>query len=140
MLAWLRARFSRFEEWARSVQDHAGLHLEISTPFGWHMQCPPDINPRTVRNFPMQSTGSEIMHVACVLAERRGIRIVATVYDAIMGEGPINQAEELSVALEQVMGMPPLSCCAATDCQPISKLSGPASVTPRRAARPCGTP
>ena len=44
--------------YAQSVVDHAGLLLEISTPFGWTMQCPPGINPRTVRNFPIQSTGS----------------------------------------------------------------------------------
>ena len=62
------------------------------------------MNPRTVRNFPMQSTGSEILHVACVLAERRGIEVVAPVHDAIMAEGPADQAEELSAALDQVMG------------------------------------
>ena len=35
ILARLRARFHRFEHYSRSVLDHAGLHLEISTPFGW---------------------------------------------------------------------------------------------------------
>ena len=104
ILARLRARFRRFEDYAQSVRDYAGLHLEIGTPFGWWMQCPSGINPRTVRNFPMQSTGSEILHVACVLAERRGIEVVAPVHDAIMAEGPADQAEELSAALDQVMG------------------------------------
>ena len=104
ILARLRARFRRFEDYAQSVRDHAGLHLEIGTPFGWWMQCPSGMNPRTVRNFPMQSTGSEILHVACVLAERRGIEVVAPVHDAIMAEGPADQAEELSTALDQVMG------------------------------------
>ena len=104
ILARLRARFHRFEDYAQSVRDHAGLHLEIGTPFGWRMQCPSGMNPRTVRNFPMQSTGSEILHVACVLAERRGIEIVAPVHDAIMAEGPADQAEELAAALDQVMG------------------------------------
>src|SRR4030095_9728724 len=55
LLARLRARFRRFEDYAQSVNDHAGLHLEIGTPFGWWMQCPPGTNPRTIRNFPMQS-------------------------------------------------------------------------------------
>ena len=71
---------------AQRVLDHAGLELELSTPFGWVMQCPPGINPRTVRNFPMQSTGAEILHAACILAERRSIPIVAPVHDAIMVE------------------------------------------------------
>ena len=103
ILARLRARFRVFEDYAQSVCDHAGLRLEISTPFGWFMQCPPGINPRTIRNFPIQSTGSEILHVACVLAERRGIEIVAPVHDAIMAEGPADQAEELAAALDHVM-------------------------------------
>ena len=67
------------------------------------MQCPPGINPRTVRNFPIRSTGSEILHVACVLAERRGISIVAPVHDAVMVEAPAEQATDVSAALDRVM-------------------------------------
>jgi DNA polymerase family A len=103
ILARLRARFRVFEDWTQRVADRAGLDLEIRTPLGWVMQCPPGINPRTVRNFPIQSTGGEILHVACVLAERRGIRIVAPVHDAIMVEAPLEQAEDVSVALDRVM-------------------------------------
>jgi DNA polymerase I-like protein with 3'-5' exonuclease and polymerase domains len=103
ILAQLRARFRLFEDWTKRVADHAGLDLEISTPLGWIMQCPPGINPRTVRNFPIQSTGAEILHVACVLAERRGIRLVAPVHDALMAEAPIEQAEDVSNALDRVM-------------------------------------
>jgi DNA polymerase I-like protein with 3'-5' exonuclease and polymerase domains len=104
ILARLRARFRVFEDYTQCVLDHAGLHLEISTPFGWYMQCPPTINPRTVRNFPIQSTGSEILHVACILAERRGIELVAPIHDALLAEGPLSKTEELSYALDQLMG------------------------------------
>ena len=103
ILARLRARFRVFEDWTRRVADRAGLTLEISTPLGWIMQCPPGINPRTVRNFPIQSSGSEILHVACVLAERRGVHVVAPVHDAIMAEAPAEQAEDVSIALDRVM-------------------------------------
>jgi DNA polymerase I len=103
ILARLRARFHRFESYAQSVVDHAGLELELTTPFGWVMQCPPGINPRTVRNFPIQSTGAEILHAACILAERRGIPIVAPVHDALMAETTLDRADEMSVALDRVM-------------------------------------
>ena len=83
--------------------DHAGLNLEISTPFGWTMQCPSNINPRTVRNFPIQSTASEILHVACILAERRGLEVVAPVHDAFMIEAPLEHEKEASAALDRVM-------------------------------------
>jgi DNA polymerase I-like protein with 3'-5' exonuclease and polymerase domains len=104
ILARLRARFHVFEDYARSVLDHAGLNLELSTPFGWYMRCPSGTNPRTLRNFPIQSTGSEILHVACILAERRAIELVAPIHDALLAEGPVDQAEELSVELDRLMG------------------------------------
>jgi DNA polymerase-1 len=103
ILARLRARFRTFEAYAQAVVDRAGLVLEIGTPFDWLMQCPPGINPRTVRNFPIQSTGAEILHVACILAERRGIEIVAPVHDAFLAETDLDRADEMSAALDQVM-------------------------------------
>jgi DNA polymerase family A len=104
ILARLRARFRVFEAYARSVIDHAGLKLEIGTPFGWFMRCPSGMNPRTVRNFPIQSIGSEILHAACILAERRGIELVAPVHDALLAEGPLDRAAELSTELDRLMG------------------------------------
>jgi DNA polymerase I-like protein with 3'-5' exonuclease and polymerase domains len=104
ILARLKARFHRFEAFARSVLDHAGLDLEICTPLGWYMQCPPTINPRTVRNFPIQGTAAEILHVLAILGEPRGLGIVAPVHDAVMAEGALSDTEELERALDQLMG------------------------------------
>ena len=61
ILARLRAQFRTFERYMARVADRAGLNLEIRTNFGWYMQCPPGTNPRTIRNFPIQSAGAEIM-------------------------------------------------------------------------------
>jgi hypothetical protein len=104
ILARLKAQFHRFADWSDTVCDHAGLDLDLATPFGWHMQCPSDMNPRTIKNFPVQSTGSEILHVLCILAERRGIEVVAPVHDALMAEGPVDQIEDVAIALDQAMG------------------------------------
>src|SRR5262249_13198314 len=83
--------------------DYGGLNLEISTSYGWFMQCPPGINFRTVRNFPVQGTGAEIMRAACILAERRGVQIVAPVHDAFMAQAPLDQIDEASAQLDQAM-------------------------------------
>jgi hypothetical protein len=66
ILARLRARFRRFEEFTATVIDHAG-------------------------------------HVACILAERRGIKVVAPVHDAIMAEGPVKDIKDVSLALDRIM-------------------------------------
>jgi hypothetical protein len=102
-LARLRARFHVYMAYADSVVDHANLDLEISTPFDWTMQCPPGIKANTVRNFPIQSTASEILHVACALAERRGVALIAPVHDALLAECPVDRAEEISIALDRAM-------------------------------------
>jgi DNA polymerase-1 len=103
ILARLRARFRVFEDYVMAVADHAGLDLELSTPLGWVMQCPSGINPRTLRNFPIQSAAAEIMHVACILAERRGIPVIAPIHDAFLVEVELDQAEDASEALDRVM-------------------------------------
>src|SRR4051794_9132148 len=103
ILARLRARFRAFEQYSANVLDYAGLNLEISTELGWTMQCPPGINARTIKNFPVQSAAAEVLHVACILAQRRGIEVVAIVHDAMMAEGPADQAEEISIALDRCM-------------------------------------
>ena len=103
ILARLRARFRTFENYAQSVVDHAGLQLEISTPFDWAMQCPPGINPRTVRNYPIQSAAAEVLHVACILAERRGVEICGPIHDAFVAEADLDRVEEASAALDRVM-------------------------------------
>jgi DNA polymerase I-like protein with 3'-5' exonuclease and polymerase domains len=61
------------------------------------------MNPRTLRNFPIQSTGAEILHVDCILAERRGLEIVAPVHDALMVECDLDVLEDVSQALDRVM-------------------------------------
>ncbi len=40
----------------------------------------------TVRNFPIQATGAEILRVACILLSENKIKIVAPVHDALMIE------------------------------------------------------
>jgi DNA polymerase family A len=103
ILARLRARFRVFFDYLQHVLDHAGILLEVSTPYGWTMQCPPTINPRTASNFPIQSTGAEILHVLSIIAERRGIEIVAPVHDAVMAQAPLDQVRDVSAALDRLM-------------------------------------
>jgi len=103
ILARLRTRFRVFEEFAVSVTDHAGLDLELSTQFGWTMQCPSGMNVRTIRNYAIQATASEVLHVACILAERRGIEIVAPVHDALLMQCSANCVDDASRALDRCM-------------------------------------
>jgi DNA polymerase-1 len=103
ILARIHARFHVFQDFCHSVADHAGLHLEISTCFDWRLRCPSGSNPRTTRNFPMQAGGAMILHTACLLAERRGIEIVAPIHDAFVVQCGVQDVEDVSVALNRLM-------------------------------------
>jgi DNA polymerase-1 len=80
-----------------------GAAMRLATPGGWTMICPSGCNPRTLRNFPIQSTGAEILHVITILAERRGIEIVAPIHDAIMVQGYASDAEDLARVVDRLM-------------------------------------
>ena len=58
----------------------------ISTVFGWRLQVNGTTKPTTLRNFPAQATGSEILRLACCLATERGIAVAAPIHDALLVE------------------------------------------------------
>jgi hypothetical protein len=103
LLVRLQCAYPRFWAFAEQVASEAALFLEIRTAYGWRMRTPPGTNPRTVRNFPMQAGGAEILRAACILGEGRGLELVAPVHDALMCEGPAEAAADISAALDRAM-------------------------------------
>jgi hypothetical protein len=79
---------------------------------GWRVHVPtgldpktgrPLANPRSLRNFPMQGNGAEMMRLACCLATERGITVCCPVHDALVAEGPADGIE--AVVAETVRAM-----------------------------------
>ena len=60
------------------------LTCSLHTVFGWHVHVGEQSNPRSLRNFPMQANGAEMLRLACCLATERGIEVCAPVHDAIL--------------------------------------------------------
>lgn len=88
---WLRAHrelYSTYWRWSDAAVDAAMLSNRIRSVFGWTLHIGADVNPRSVRNFPMQANGAEMMRLACCLATERGIRVCCPVHDALLVEGP----------------------------------------------------
>jgi hypothetical protein len=54
-----------------------------------------DVNPRSVRNFPMQANGAEMMRLACCLATENGVELVAPVHDGFLIHAPVDQIDEM---------------------------------------------
>jgi hypothetical protein len=76
----------------------------MRTAFGW--QCRTGItefNERSIRNWPVQSTGADILRVACIMAVRHGINLVAPVHDAVLIEAPIERIEADVALMQEIM-------------------------------------
>jgi hypothetical protein len=80
--------YSRYWAWSEAVQDRAMLTGQLSTVFGWTLHVGRDVNPRSLRNFPVQGGGAEMLRLAACLATERGLMVCAPVHDALLVEGP----------------------------------------------------
>ncbi|NJN05261.1 MAG: hypothetical protein HC814_01020 [Rhodobacteraceae bacterium] len=69
----IRRTFRRFWEWSDAVEERAVLTSGLWTCFGWRVRVGAGANPRSLRNFPMQANGAEMLRLACCTATERGI-------------------------------------------------------------------
>jgi DNA polymerase I len=83
--------YRRFWGWSDAIVNYAMLHGSLHTVFGWHGHIGDDTNPRSLRNFPMQGNGAEMLRLACCLATERGIEVCAPVHDAMLICAPLDR-------------------------------------------------
>jgi DNA polymerase I-like protein with 3'-5' exonuclease and polymerase domains len=98
-----RTTYRVFWEWSDAALDHAMLHGTLWTVFGWTIHVDDKPNPRSLRNFPMQANGAEMLRLACCLAVERGIRVCAPVHDALLIEAPLNSLDNAIAATRAAM-------------------------------------
>jgi hypothetical protein len=92
-----------FWKWSDAAVDHAMIHGYLHTVFGWTVRIGREANPRSLRNFPMQANGAEMLRLACCLATEAGIEVCAPVHDAILIEGPADRAAKLVAQTQELM-------------------------------------
>jgi len=76
--------YRRFWDWSDAALDQAMVTGSLHTVFGWCIHVGDEPNPRTLRNFPAQANGAEILRLACSFATERGVEVCAPVHDAIL--------------------------------------------------------
>src|SRR5262249_50342540 len=88
-----RETYRIFWNWSDAAVDTAMLTGSLHTMFGWHIHIGEQSNPRSLRNFPMQANGAEMLRLACCLATERDIEVCAPVHDAILICAPFEQLD-----------------------------------------------
>ncbi len=98
-----RSVFRKFWRWSDSAVDYALLNNRIHTAFGWQYRVVDKTNDRSLRNFPMQANGAEMLRIACCLATERGIKVCAPIHDALLIEAPISDVQGVVEAVQSAM-------------------------------------
>jgi DNA polymerase I-like protein with 3'-5' exonuclease and polymerase domains len=98
-----RETYSTYWRWSDAIRDYAVLSGKLQAVFGWTLNVGQDANPRSLRNFPLQGNGSEMLRIACCLATERGIRVCAPIHDALLVEGPVDSIEEVVGETQRAM-------------------------------------
>lgn len=89
-----RKAFPVFWGWSDGVLAFARLKKWIYTKFGFYLHISPKTKERTIRNFPMQAHGAEMIRIAAYLASESGVRVCALVHDAMYIEAPLPELDQ----------------------------------------------
>ena len=98
-----RKTYANFWKWSDNLVDYAGMRGRLWTVFGWTLHVQGKSNERSLRNFPMQANGAEMLRLACILATEAGIRVVAPVHDALLIEAPLAELENATQSMQDIM-------------------------------------
>jgi DNA polymerase I len=103
LLTQHRRTYRTFWAWSDRTLGHALTGRVLQSSFGWTIHLGKQINERSLRNFPMQANGAEMMRIACMLAVEAGIEVCATVHDAFVIEAAIDEIAEAEALMQACM-------------------------------------
>ena len=91
-----REHYRTFWAWADANVENALAGATMSTPMGWQFRqgFGTEGNPRSILNWPMQSTGADILRLSCVRLMTAGVKICAPIHDAVLIEAPLEMIDE----------------------------------------------
>ena len=126
MLRLLAQTFPTYTKWSQHVVDAAEMTGQARSVFGWPMQVVKDTKSTTLKNFPMQSGGAEMMRLATTcLATEAGVEVCAPVHDALLVESSVQDIDETVANTQAAMSESCKLILVAWICrQKFAKLSG----------------
>jgi hypothetical protein len=92
-----------FWRWSDQMLSYAMLEGHLYTVFGWRVHVPPNANERSLRNFPMQANGAEMLRLACCIATEQGIEVCAPVHDAVLIAAPLDEIDTEVSRMQEAM-------------------------------------
>ncbi|NQU23668.1 MAG: DNA polymerase I [Candidatus Nealsonbacteria bacterium] len=98
-----RETYHEYWRWSDAARDYAMLSGRLQTVFGWTVHVGTNANPRSLRNFPIQANGAEMLRLACCRATEQGIKVCAPVHDALLIEAPLAEIDQTIEHCQAIM-------------------------------------
>jgi DNA polymerase-1 len=98
--------FAQYWKWSDDWIAHSLQTGVMRTAFGWECRIgiiEPTVNARSIRNWPVQATGADILRISCILAARHGIKLLAPVHDAVLIEARVERIEADVELMQEIM-------------------------------------
>jgi hypothetical protein len=103
LLRMHKATFPVFWKWSDAIEAAGMLGFPQRTVFGWTYHPGADVNPRALRNFPMQANGAEMLRLACCLSTERGVTVCCPVHDALLIEADADAIDDAVSETQRAM-------------------------------------
>ena len=103
---WLRAHrraYAAYWRWSDTLLEAAMLAGRVITCYGWAMWVSPSATSNSLRNYPMQAHGAEMMRLAACLATERGVEVCCPVHDAFLIEADSARIDDAVEGMREAM-------------------------------------
>src|SRR5262249_3877343 len=92
-----------FWNWSNRYTTHAIRKSACQTIAGWPRRVTRKDNPRSIANFPVQGSGSDLMRLAVVYLSRHGLQLLGTNHDGFLLECQRAELPKLRVAVDAAL-------------------------------------
>ena len=103
LLKMHRKTYPEFWAWSDHVEAYGLLRGELQSPFGWRCSFNSKPKPRSIRNWPMQTAGAEMMRLAAIYATEAGLNVCAPVHDAFLIEACATEIGSAVARMQECM-------------------------------------
>lgn len=98
-----RRTYRVYWAWSDRVEARGMLGAPLVAAFGWQTFAGRKANPRSLRNFPSQANGAEMLRIACIALTEADICVCAPVHDAVLIEDSEDRIEETVQRARDIM-------------------------------------
>jgi DNA polymerase I-like protein with 3'-5' exonuclease and polymerase domains len=89
--------------WSDAVERRARKDRMLQSFFGWAVHVGRGTKGRSLRNFPLQANGAEILRLACWTLTEGSVRVCAPVHDALLVEAAEDDIDDVAATCREAM-------------------------------------